>query len=169
MEQIYKDIPFLFLRGDEIMPKVREPKLYDEEVLKEYDYQKTKENVLEYFSKYRTYSKQLKNLINPLKSSLSDETMGIYNSKVSDPTYNQMSKILEYENYIESINKELKTLKLRLTSDEKVVLEYSILLKVTDEELARKLFLDKSNIYHRKKSCYIKVANFFHLAVFSDY
>jgi len=150
------------------MPKIKEPELYDKEVLKGYDYQKTKKNVLEYFSKYRNYSLQLKNLTDSYKSTLNEDTMGIYNAKVSDPTYNQMLKILDYKNYIDSINKKLKTLRFKLTSDEKLILKYSILLNVKDEELAEKLCLDKSNIYQRKKSCYIKVAIFFHLVVFSD-
>lgn len=150
------------------MPKVKEPELYDKEVIKEYDYQKTKENVLEFFSKYRFYSIQLKNLTDSLKSSLNNDTIGVYNSKVSDPTYNQTVKMLEYKSYIDCINKNLKSLRFKLTSDEKIILKYSILSSITDEKLAEKLCLDKSNIYHRKKSCYIKVAVFFHLAVFSD-
>ena len=52
-----------------------------------------------------------------------------------------------------------------LTDDEKMIFNLSILSSHTDEELAEKLSLDKSNIYKRKKSCFIKVALFYNIDV----
>ena len=74
-------------------------------------------------------------------------------------------KILECKEYIDSMNKQFKRLRLRLTDDEKIIFNYSILSKHTDEELADRLSLDKTSIYHRKKSCFIKVAQYFNIEV----
>lgn len=149
------------------MPKIKEPKLYDKEVLSKYNYQETKEEVLQYFSKYRAYIAQIEEISDSYSCSLSNDSMGIFSSNISDPTSKRALKILEFKNYIDSMNKELKSLRLKLTSDEKVIFNYSILSRHTDEELADMLSMDKSSIYHRKKSCYVKVAKYFHIEVFN--
>ena len=93
--------------------------------------------------------------------------LGIFSSSISDPTSKRALKIVECKEYIESMNKQFKSLRLKLTSDEKIIFNYSILSRHTDEEIAEKLSIDKSNIYIRKKSCYVKVAKYFHIEVFN--
>ena len=149
------------------MPKVKEPKLYAKEVLDEYDYPQLKEVVLNYFSKYRAYSVKIEEICDTYSSPLSNDSMGIFSSSISDPTSKRALKIVECKEYIESMNKQFKSLRLKLTSDEKVIFNYSILSRHTDEEIAEKLSIDKSNIYIRKKSCYVKVAKYFHIEVFN--
>ena len=100
-------------------------------------------------------------------NTLSNDSMGIFSSNISDPTSKRALKIIEYKDYIDSMNKQFVALRLKLTSDEKIIFNYSILSRHTDEELAEKLSLEKSGIYLRKKSCYIKVAKYFHIEVFN--
>lgn len=147
------------------MPRVSKPKLYQSEIINAFDYQKTKENVLEYFSKYRLYSNNINLLLNTCSSSLSNDNLGIYSSKVTDKTSATAIKIIEYKEYIEEISKNFRKLRMYLTDDEKMIFNLSILSSHTDEELAEKLSLDKSNIYKRKKSCFIKVALFYNIDV----
>ena len=122
------------------MPRVSKPKLYQSEIINAFDYQKTKENVLEYFSKYRLYSNNINLLLNTCSSSLSNDNLGIYSSKVTDKTSAIAIKIIEYKEYIEEISKNFRKLRMYLTDDE-------------------------SNIYKRKKSCFIKVALFYNIDV----
>lgn len=147
------------------MPKVEKPKLYDMEILELYDYSKTRSEVLNYFAKYRTYVIKIESLRNVYRCPLGNDNMGIFSSGKCDPTSDAATKTTEYSNYIDFMNKKLKTLRLRLTDDEKVIFNYSILSKHTDEELADRLALEKSSIYHRKKSCFIKVAQYFRIEV----
>ena len=80
----------------------------------------------------------------------------------------------EFENSINPIFniKKIPDSKI-LEFKEKVFNKYSNLIvsdickDYTDEELAEKLSLEKSGIYLRKKSCYIKVAKYFHIEVFN--
>ncbi len=149
------------------MPKVKEPKLYAKEVLDEYNYPQLKGVVLDYFSKYRSYSAKVEEICVSYSSPLSSDSMGIFSSNISDPTSKRALKIIECKEYIESMNKQFKALRLKLTADEKIIFNYSILSRHTDEEIAEKLSLDKSNIYLRKKSCYVKVAKYFHIEIFN--
>ena len=149
------------------MPKVKEPKLYAKEVLDQYNYAELKEVVLHYFSKYRAYNAKIEEICDSYNSPLSNDTMGIFSSNISDPTSKRALKLVECKEYVEYMNKQFKSLRLKLTSDEKIIFNYSILSRHTDEEIAEKLSLDKSNIYLRKKSCYVKVAKYFHIEVFN--
>lgn len=149
------------------MPRISEPKLYDKEILEGYNYPETRELVLQYFSKYRAYSVRIEELSDSYNASLSNDNMGIFSSNINDPTSKRALKIVEYKEYIDSMNEHFRTLRLRMTADEKIIFKYSILSRHTDEEIAEKLSLDKSSIYHRKKSCYIKVAKYFHIEVFN--
>lgn len=55
-----------------------------------------------------------------------------------------------------------------MTCDEKIILKNSILDNLTDEELSDILSIARQHIYNRKKSCYIKVAQYFDLEVEKD-
>ena len=145
------------------MPKITKPKLYDTEIINEFDYPKTRSVVLQYFSKYRACSLKIDMISNSYNCALANDNMGIFSSGKSDQTSQKAIKILECKEYIDSMNKQFKRLRLRLTDDEKIIFNYSILSKHTDEELADRLSLDKTSIYHRKKSCFIKVAQYFNI------
>jgi len=147
------------------MPKVKKPKIYDKEIIEIYDYPETRNGVLEYFSKYRAYSLKISAIVNSYNCSLSNDNMGIFSSNISNPTSRKATRIVEYKEYIDSMNKTFKALRLKLTEDEKVIFNYSILSRHTDEELAEELCMDKTSIYPRKKSCFIKVAQHYNIDV----
>ena len=149
------------------MPKISEPKLYGKEILDGYNYPETRDLVLQYFSKYRAYSVRVEELSEYYNAALSNDNMGIFSSNISDPTSQRALKIVEYKEYIDAMNESFRALRLRMTSDEKIIFKYSILSRHTDEEIAERLSLDKSSIYQRKKSCYIKVAKYYHIEVFN--
>ena len=121
------------------MPKITKPKLYDTEIINEFDYPKTRSVVLQYFSKYRACSLKIDMISNSYNCALANDNMGIFSSGKSDQTSQKAIKILECKEYIDSMNKQFKRLRLRLTDDEKIIFNYSILSKHTDEELADRL------------------------------
>lgn len=147
------------------MPKVTKPKIYSLDIIAEYDYPKTRAEVLQYFSKYRSCMAKMDVVLNSYNCSLANDNMGIFSSGRSDTTSEKALRILKCKEYVDSMNKKLKALRLRLTDDEKIIFNYSILSKHTDEELAEQLCLDKTSIYNRKKSCFIKVAQYFNIEV----
>ena len=147
------------------MPKIRKPSILGKEIIAEYDYEKIRERVLSYFYKYRRYMNKIDLIESSYNACLSNDNLGILSSKISDPTGIKVQRMEEEKRYIDMMNKSLKSLKFRLTTDEKIILEYSILSNHTDDDLAFALSLDKSNIYQRKKSCFIKVAIYYQLEV----
>lgn len=149
------------------MPKIKQPKLLENNIIEEFDYIKTKDKVLEHFYRYRTSKRKLDLISNEYKACLSDiknKTNSNVFGKI-DTTAKKAEKIINEKEYIEEIEKSLKGLKYKLTPDEKVILEYCILSTHTDEVVADVLFLEKCNIYKRKKSCFIKVALYYGLEV----
>lgn len=147
------------------MPKIKEPKLYSKDIIDIYNYPKTKDRVLKFFSKYRLYTLKIHTISDSYNCSFINDNMGIFSCKKNDSTAKKAMQLLECEEYVNKMNKQFKSLRYKLTNDEKIIFNYSILSKHTDEELADRLCLDKSSIYHRKKSCYIKVAQYFNIDV----
>lgn len=149
------------------MPKIKKTKLLENDIIEEFDYVKTKDRVLEYFYRYRSFKRKVDLIGNEYNSCLSNVGNNTTSNiiKKNDITAKKAEKILIEKEYIEKINKSLKGLKYKLTSDEKVILEYCILSTNTDEFVAEALFLEKCNIYKRKKSCFIKVALYYGLEV----
>lgn len=147
------------------MPKVKEPKLYSKEIIEMYNYPKTRDKVLHFFLKYRLYALKIDTISDSYNCSSTNDNMGIFSYKKNDSTANKAMKILECKEYVNKMNKQFKALRYKLTNDEKIIFNYSILSRHTDEELAERLALDKSSIYQRKKSCFIKVAQYFNIEV----
>lgn len=148
------------------MPKISKPELLDKNVIKLFNYEETRLAVLKYFNKYTENKRMIDVVESSYSSPLGNDNMGIFSSKVSDPTGQKGSRCIEYINYIEKMNASLRPLKLKLTNDEKIILDESILTRHTDDELSISLSLDKSNVYPRKKSCYIKVALYYGIEVY---
>lgn len=148
------------------MPKTRKPELLKNSVIDLFNYELLRLKVLAHFKEY--YEKRT--MIDVIEASYSspqaNDNMGIFSSRISNPTAQKGTKAIEYKNYLESVEITLRPLKLRLTKDEKIILEESILSRHTDDDLALALSIDKSCIYHRKKSCYIKVALYYGLEVY---
>ena len=66
------------------MPKFQTPKLYDKEVLDGYNYPQTRIMVLNFFSKYRAYSMQVGEICYEYNPTMSNDSMGIFSSKIND-------------------------------------------------------------------------------------
>lgn len=133
-----------------------------------YDWDRTRLNVRNYFSKYRNYMSKI-NLIEERYTNLSlEDDYGIFSTTINDPTLNKVEQMDKYNRYIDNMNKHLKIVMNIMTCDEKIILKNSILDNLTDEELSECLNIARQHIYNRKKSCYIKVAQYFDLEVERD-
>lgn len=150
------------------MPKVCKPKILNQEIINAFDYPKTRQAVLGLFSKYRLYSQKIEAVLESYNGALANNNSGILSSQISDKTSSKAIKIADYKNFIDDFEKSFKKLKLKMTEDEKKIFELSILSSHSDEEVAEKLSLDKSNIYPRKKSCFIKTALFYNVEVMKE-
>lgn len=149
------------------MPKIRKPKLLENSFISNFNYDKIRISVRNYFQEYRQ-KKELIDIVSlRYNSPLGSNNVGTVSSSISDTTGTKAIKCIEYQNYIDSIEKCLRPLKLKLTIDEKIILNLSILSNLTDDEVANELLIEKGSIYHRKKSCYIKVALYFGLEVYN--
>lgn len=148
------------------MPRIRKQELLKNNVIDLFNYESTKKAVLLHFQEYHQKRAMIDVIESSYSSSLSNDNMGIFSSKISDPTGQKGTKCIQYKEYIESFDATLRPLKLKLTSDEKVILEKSILTRHSDEDIASALSLDKSNLYPRKKSCFIKVALYYGIEVY---
>lgn len=146
----------------------RVPRLMDESEILLYEVKTTMENVREHFVRYRNYKDKIKLIEGRLSSSLSDDNMGIFSSKISDPTGNKVEQAERYLNYIETMDANLEIIRKNLTSDEKTILNLSILQNMSDEYVAEYISVIRQNFYQRKKSCYIKVACYFNIDVERD-
>lgn len=147
------------------MPKLKNQKLLDKNFIEEFDYEKTKLAVLDYFKNYRNYKIKVSLYDSTISSPLSNDNLGIYSSFVNDPTSRKAERFLYERTYIENMEKTFYKLKLRLTDDEKIIFNMAILSKHTDQDIAEALSLEVSSIYCRKKSCFIKVAIFYNKEV----
>lgn len=130
-----------------------------------YDWDKTKEKVRNYFAKYRNYMSKINMIESRYSCSLSEDNFGIFSSMINDPVLNKIEQMDKYHRYIDQINMHLKNVMENMTCDEKIILKNSILDNLTDEELSDILSIARQHIYNRKKSCYIKVAQYFDLEV----
>lgn len=139
--------------------------LLDDEIIGEYDFNSTKEMVRNHFSKYRSYSTKVEFISLRYNSPLGNDNMGICLSTVSDPTGSKVEQMERMNEYLEEMRDSFKPLLMKLTNDEKIIFNMSILASNTDEDVAVALNIDKSNLYKRKKSCYIKVAIYYGLEV----
>ncbi len=150
------------------MPKVGKPKILNQEIINAFDYPKTRLAVLDFFSKYRLYSERINAILESYNCSLANDNLGVFSSQISDKTSTNAIKIAEYKKCLDDFEISFKKLKLRMTDDEKKIFDLSILSSHSDEEVAERLSLDKSNIYSRKKSCFIKTALFYSVEVMKE-
>lgn len=136
--------------------------------LKAYDYEATKNNVDRIFAKYRNYKEKKDIIIKRTKSSLSFDNLGIYGSSSGDPISNKIEQIERYDKYLNTIDDVYNLYSEQLSKDEKIIYKKMLLYKYTDDEVMQVLNISSKNgLYIRKRSCYIKVARWFDLEVYS--
>lgn len=148
------------------MPRIGKAELLKNKVIGLFDYDKTRLAVLSHFDDYVSKKEMLDVIESAYNSPQGNDNMGIFSGKISDPTAINGTKGAEYKTYTEKVEETLRPLKLKLTADEKIILEKSILTRHIDDEVALALSMDKRNIYHKKKSCYIKVALYYGIEVY---
>lgn len=139
------------------------------EDLEIYDYEKTRENVYTLFKKYRRFNTKREIIEQRSISSLSFDNLGIYGNSMNDPVGNKVEQSIKYTDFVDTINSIYKMYEYQLSEDEKCIYKNLLANKTTDDELMEKLHLNsKSGLYNRKKSCIIKVAQWFDLEVYKD-
>lgn len=136
--------------------------------LNAYDYEATKNNVDRIFAKYRNYKEKKDIIMKRTKSSLSFDNLGIYGSYPGDPISNKIEQLERYDKYLNTIDDVYNLYSEQLSKDEKIIYKKMLLYKYTDEEVMQVLNISSKNgLYIRKRSCYIKVARWFDLEVYS--
>lgn len=143
-------------------------KRLDNDIIDKYDYEKVVVSVNKKFTKYRWLKTKKSLVLNKYKSPLVEEKIGDIPKTNSDTTGNKALKLIQIDEYLEQFDNELSQLKEKLTVEEKIVLQNSIIDKTTDEILSIKLSISRAKVYPYKKSCYVKVAMFFNLDLEDD-
>jgi hypothetical protein len=133
-----------------------------------YDYNACKSNVDKIFSKYRDYHSKKVIIESRIKNSLNLDNLGIFSSKVSDPTYNKVEQLDRINNFLEIVDKVFETYKKELSYDETIIYKKYLEKKYTDEDLATMLNLSVQSVFLRKKSLYVKVARWYDVEVIKD-
>ena len=131
-----------------------------------FNYELTKRNVDELFSKYRSFKNKIDMIQKRYNASLSLDNLGIYSSAINNPTQNKVEQSEKYRNFIETIEGIYKLNYKELSKDELIIYDKYICDKCTDEDLAEYLSISRTSVFPRKRSCYIKVAKWFDLEVF---
>lgn len=148
------------------MQKAKKVELLKNNVMELFDYDKTRMSVLFHFEEYSNKRDMLDVIEFSYCSPQGNDNLGIFSSRTSDSTAQKAIKCAEFRSFIEKVDESLKSLKAKLTTDEKIILEKSILARQNDEDVATALSMDKRNIYPKKKSCYIKVALYYGIEVY---
>jgi uncharacterized FlgJ-related protein len=147
-------------------PMAKSSKDFDEyENIELYDYIACKDNVDKIFSKYREYNSKKEIIESRVKNSLNLESLGIFSSGVSDPTYNKVEQLDKINNFLETVNKVFETCKKELSSDEEFIYKKYLEKRYTDEDLATMLNLSVQSIFLRKRSLYVRVARWYDVEV----
>jgi uncharacterized FlgJ-related protein len=147
-------------------PMAKSSKDFDEyENIELYDYIACKDNVDKIFSKYREYNSKKEIIESRVKNSLNLESLGIFSSGVSDPTYNKVEQLDKINNFLETVNKVFETCNKELSSDEEFIYKKYLEKRYTDEDLATMLNLSVQSIFLRKRSLYVRVARWYDVEV----
>lgn len=145
------------------MPKVKKVKPLEKEIMNEFNYVYVRDKVLNFFAKYRKARRKIDLICNKYRACLSNIDDVVITSNRSDTTALKAEKMIQEQEYIDKVDKSLRKLRLILTPDEKIILDNYVLTRHTDDDLEDMLFLVKSTIYLKKKSCFIKIYLFYNL------
>lgn len=132
-----------------------------------YNYEATKKNLENLFAKYRTYTSKRTTIEERIKNSIDLDNLGIFSSRVSDPTYNKVEQLERISKFIDTVDKVIKLNKNNLSKDEYLILNKSLIKKYTTEELCEVLNYGYQATFQRRKNCYIRVATWFDLEVYN--
>ena len=131
-----------------------------------FDYDKTRDNLNNFFVKYLDYKSKQEIIRKRTKCSLAFDNLGIYSGGVSDPTGDKVEQIIKMQQYTDAIDEIINLYIDELTKQEKICLKRYIFENGSNEDLEVYMSLTHKSVLNVKKSCYIKVAKWFDLEVY---
>ena len=136
--------------------------------IENFNYNETKKNVEQLFSKYRSFKMKEEIIEKRYKSALSLDNLGIFSSTTSDPVGNKVEQLEKYTNFTDLIDNIYKLNKSDLSKDEILIYKKYLISRVKDEDLLDYLNINSNSaLFNRKRSCIIKVAMWFDLEVYN--
>ena len=115
--------------------------------IENFNYNETKKNVEQLFSKYRSFKMKEEIIEKRYKSALSLDNLGIFSSTTSDPVGNKVEQLEKYTNFTDLIDNIYKLNKSDLSKDEILIYKKYLISRVRDEDL-----LDYLNRKERERS-----------------
>ena len=132
-----------------------------------YNYEATRKNLDSLLAKYRTYKSKKTTIEERIKNSIDLDNLGIFSSRISDPTYNKVEQLEKINNFIDTVDKVVKLNKNKLSKDEYLILKKCLDYKYTTEQISEMINLGYQATFQRRKNCYIRVALWFDLEVYN--
>ena len=132
-----------------------------------YNYEATRKNLDSLLAKYRTYKSKKTTIEERIKNSIDLDNLGIFSSRISDPTYNKVEQLEKINNLIDTVYKVIKLNKNKLSKDEYLILKKCLDYKYTTEQISEMINLGYQATFQRRKNCYIRVALWFDLEVYN--
>ena len=132
-----------------------------------YNYEATRKNLDSLLAKYRTYKSKKTTIEERIKNSIDLDNLGIFSSRISDPTYNKVEQLEKINNFIDTVDKVINLNKNKLSKDEYFILKKCLDYKYTTEQISEMINLGYQATFQRRKNCYIRVALWFDLEVYN--
>lgn len=132
-----------------------------------YNYEATRKNLDSLLAKYRSYKSKKATIEERIKNSIDLDNLGIFSSRISDPTYNKVEQLEKINNFIDTVDKVIKLNKNKLSKDEYLILKKCLDYKYTTEQISEMINLGYQATFQRRKNCYIRVAFWFDLEVYN--
>lgn len=132
-----------------------------------YNYEATRKNLDSLLAKYRSYKSKKATIEERIKNSIDLDNLGIFSSRISDPTYNKVEQLEKINNFIDTVDKVIKLNKNKLSKDEYLILKKCLDYKYTTEQISEMINLGYQATFQRRKNCYIRVALWFDLEVYN--
>ena len=135
--------------------------------IENFNYNETKKNVEQLFSKYRSFKMKEEIIEKRYKSALSLDNLGIFSSTTSDPVGNKVEQLEKYTSFTDLIDEVYRLNRNDLSKDEMIIYKKYLTSRVRDDDLLDYLNINSnSGLSNRKRSCIIKVAMWFDLEVY---
>lgn len=151
---------FLLERGATMSKKE-----YILESIDDYDYGFTRSNVERIYERYRSYKERRKSVADSKGHNMDFDGLGIYTGRITDNTSRDGIELAKYNDYIEKLDKVYELNKHKLNHDELKIYKYYLEKRYNNEELCNILHCSMNPLSIKKKTCIIKVALWFGVAV----
>ena len=132
-----------------------------------YNYEATRKNLDSLLAKYRSYKSKKATIEERIKNSIDLDNLGIFSSRISDPTYNKVEQLERINYFIDTVDNVVKLNNNKLSKDEYLILKKCLDYKYTTEQISEMINLGYQATFQRRKNCYIRVALWFDLEVYN--